>query len=279
VKTKIGFIGGGNMASSIIGGLLNTKKNNIQLNNQDIWVFEPNKDKTQDLKNNFNIQIAADNRQLLVECNIVIIAVKPQVLQKVLKPLKETFKTQQPLIVSIAAGIRSNTIEQWLGGEYALVRVMPNTPALVGSGASGLYANSRVSDKQRQITEELLNSIGINHWVKKESDIDIVTALSGSGPAYFMLFIKSLIESAESAGLDPKTAKELAVATASGTAKLIANSNASLETLMDNVTSPGGTTEQALFSFKDQELPQVIHNAFEAARLRSEELADELSGQ
>jgi len=280
VKIKLGFIGGGNMASSIIGGLLNANSENSQnaklLTHKDIWVFEPNNDKAQELNSDFKINLADNNIQLLEECNIVVIAVKPQALQQILEPLKNTFKSNQPLIISIAAGIRSKTIEQWLDDKFAIVRVMPNTPALVGAGASGLFANQRVSLEQKEITLELLNSIGINHWVQNETDIDTVTALSGSGPAYFMLFIKSLIEAAEAAGLDHHTAKELAVATASGSAKLIANSNETLETLINNVTSPGGTTEQALLSFNSNNLPIIINAAFEAARQRSEELAEQL---
>lgn len=276
MKTKLGFIGGGNMASSLIGGLCNNNAVH-DLVAQDIMIFEPNKDKAQQLKETFGILLADNNQQLLDHSNVVIIAVKPQVLQEVLTPLVDSFKSKKPLIVSIAAGIRSNTIEQWLDDKYAVVRVMPNTPALVCAGASGLYANHRVSNEQQKVTATLLNAVGISRWVDKEEDIDTVTALSGSGPAYFMLFIKSLIEAAEAAGLDATTAKELAIATANGSAELIANSEQSLQTLIDNVTSPGGTTEQALKSFQSDKLPTIVNSAFEAARLRSQELADQLS--
>ncbi|MCL4129163.1 UNVERIFIED_CONTAM: hypothetical protein GTU68_056868 [Idotea baltica] len=263
------------MASSLIGGLINNDHEH-DLTSQDIMVFEPNAERGKELEAKFKIQLASDNQQLVEHSNVVVIAVKPQVLQTVLAPLHTLFKNKKPLIVSIVAGIRSDSIEQWLDDKYAVVRVMPNTPALVAAGASGLYANERVSSDQKQITETLLNAVGISCWVSSEADIDSVTALSGSGPAYFMLFIKSLIDAAKAAGLDGDIAKELAVATASGSAKLIANSDLSLQTLIDNVTSPGGTTEQALLSFHSDELPKIINSAFEAARHRSEELADQL---
>ncbi|MDB4511926.1 pyrroline-5-carboxylate reductase [Arenicella sp.] len=275
MNTKLGFIGGGNMASSLIGGLLSHTLLD-DFTPQDIMVFEPNNAKAKQLNAEFNIQLAVDNQQLLQHANVVVIAVKPQVLQTVLKPLSASFKETKPLIVSIVAGIRIGSIERWLDDQHAVVRVMPNTPALMAAGASGLFANERVDSEQKKITERLLNAVGMSRWVNSEEDIDTVTALSGSGPAYFMLFIKSLIDAAQTAGLDHDTATELALATASGSAKLIANSDLPLQTLIDNVTSPGGTTEQALLSFHADQLPTIVCSAFEAARLRSEEMAEQL---
>ena len=153
---------------------------------------------------------------------------------------------------------------------------MPNTPALIGKGAAGLFANARVSTEQKTLTTQMMQSIGVANWVKSESDIDSITALSGSGPAYFMLFIQGLIESSVKAGIDADTAKTLAVQTALGTAELINSSELDLKTLIDNVTSPNGTTEQALKSFADQDLKGSIQSAFDAARIRSEQLAKEL---
>lgn len=268
----IGFIGGGNMACSLIGGLINGGV----VNAKQIYVFEPNSEKCNELKSQFGIRIAQSNEQLIEQCSVVVIAVKPQILRAVLSPLASSFKEKSPLIVSIVAGITASSIEQWLEGQYAIVRVMPNTPALVGQGASGLYANSNVSEEQRSASTQLMNAVGASAWVAKESDIDSITALSGSGPAYFMLFIQSLIESAIKAGLEPDAAKELAVKTASGTAALIESSDLPLQTLIDNVTSPGGTTEQALLSFARSDLKSVVASAFNAAKNRSEELAKEL---
>jgi len=273
LNQTIGFIGGGNMASSLIGGLI---KGGVVTANS-ITVFEPNAEKAASLKTEFGINIAADNIELINNSNTVVVAVKPQVLEAVLTPLASTVQATSPMIVSIAAGITTNSIEQWLGGNVAVVRVMPNTPALVSQGASGLYANAQVSDEQKTTATQLINAVGSSAWVNSEADIDNITALSGSGPAYFMLFIQSLIDASIEAGLDPQTAKKLAVKTASGTAALIESNDTPLQTLIDNVTSPGGTTEQALRSFHQSGLPDVVKNAFNAAKNRSEELANELS--
>ena len=272
MNQTIGFIGGGNMASSLIGGLINgdvVKPHNIM-------VFDPSPERAQELHTQYSIKIAESNEQLIQNSSVVVIAVKPQVLNAVLNPLASAFQANPPLIVSVVAGITANSIEQWLGGNVAIVRVMPNTPALIGQGASGLYANDRVNDEQRVVASQLVNAVGSSAWVDNENDIDSITALSGSGPAYFMLFIQSLIESAVNAGLEPEAAKTLAIKTASGAAALIDSSDLPLQTLIDNVTSPGGTTEQALLSFERSNLKGVVDSAFNAAKNRSEEMAKEL---
>lgn len=268
---KIGFIGGGNMATSLIGGLI--EGGHAATN---IIVHQPGAEKAKELAQRFQIRIAPDNSSLVKQSDVVVIAVKPQVLQQVLTPLTDDFKTQKPLIVSIVAGIRASSIEKWLGAEHALVRVMPNTPALIGAGASGLYANERVSVGQRSIASNVLSCVGNSVWLENENDIDSVTALSGSGPAYFMLFTQSLINSATEAGIDPESAKQLAVQTALGAAQLVQQSDLPLQALIDNVTSPNGTTEAALRSFEQSGLQQIVADAFSAAKARSEQLADEL---
>ena len=273
MNQTIGFIGGGNMATSLIGGLIKTGK----VKPEQIKLFEPNTDKAKDLANTYGIQITASNFELLEQAAIVVIAVKPQVLQSVVTPLAEAFKNNKPLIVSVVAGITVSCIEQWLDSEHAVVRVMPNTPALVGMGASGLFANTRVSSEQRADSQQLVDAIGKSAWVESEQQIDAITALSGSGPAYFMLFIQSLIDAAIAAGIDANTAKTLAVQTAAGSASLIESSDDDLKTLIDNVTSPGGTTEQALLSFQQSELPSIVDKAFKAAQQRSIELSKELA--
>ncbi len=271
-EPNIGFIGGGNMASSLIVGLLNQG----QVNARNLFLFEPNTEKAAELEKQHGINIAANNNELVEQCDVVVIAVKPQVLKNVLQPLIGSFNNKRPLIVSVVAGITASSINGWLNGDFAIVRVMPNTPALIGMGASGMYANDRVSAAERELTAQLMNAVGHSVWVTKEQDIDSVTALSGSGPAYFMLFIKSLIESAQTAGLDTDVAKTLALQTAAGTAELIRSNNLPLQTLIDNVTSPNGTTEQALRSFQNDGLSRIVNNAFSAAKRRSEELAEEL---
>ncbi len=271
MNQTIGFIGGGNMATSLIGGLIKTG-----INAKQIIVHEPNTDKANDLVDAFKIEVAATNLDLIERSTVVVIAVKPQVLQSILSPLADAFNANTPLIISVVAGITVSSIEQWLESEHAVVRIMPNTPALVGVGACGLYANQRVSKEQREISQQITDSVGKSAWLEIEQNIDAVTALSGSGPAYFMLFIKSLIDSAIDAGIEPETAKILAVQTAAGSAALIEDSNKNLQTLIDDVTSPGGTTEQALKSFKESKLPASVDNAFKAALLRAGELAEEL---
>lgn len=270
---SIGFIGGGNMAASLIGGLVAQG----QFSGQAISVFGPNFPKTQALANKFGIHASASNEELIERSSIIVIAVKPQILQSVLTPLAAQFKHHKPLIISVVAGITSKSIEQWLNGQFSVVRIMPNTPALIGQGASGLFANSRVSDEQKTVSTAIANAVGYSTWVKTEADIDSVTALSGSGPAYFMLFMQGLIEAGIAAGLSPETAKLLAVQTATGAAQLVRSSELDLQTLINNVTSPKGTTEQALLSFQNSDLKGIVAKAFEAAKLRSEELANELA--
>jgi len=272
VNQIIGFIGGGNMATSLMGGLIDAGG----VSADQIIVFEPNAGQTKKLTTALGVRVAADNLDLVTQSDVVVIAVKPQILEAVLTPLAQVFKTNEPLVVSVVAGITVASIERWLNYDHAIVRIMPNTPALVGAGASGLYANQRVTTEQREISQRLADAVGKSAWVESEQHIDAITALSGSGPAYFMLFIQSLIDSAIAAGIDPETAKTLAVQTASGTAAMIESSDKDLQTLIDNVTSPGGTTEQAIKSFHQSNLPTAVDKAFKAAQQRSVELAEEL---
>jgi len=275
VNQIIGFIGSGNMASSLIGGMLSCDIDG--LTGEQILVFDPSTDKVDALVEKFGVRRANDNQSLVLESDVVVIAVKPQVMQSVLQPLGEAFRESSALIVSIVAGITSASIESWLQVPCAIARVMPNTPALVGAGASGMLANERVSASQRATTETLMNAVGLSVWVNSEDDIDTVTALSGSGPAYFMLFIQSLVDAAIHAGLEESAAKTLAAQTAIGAAELVSASDQSIQTLIDNVTSPGGTTEQALLSFNQSNLKQAVREAFNAAKHRSKELARELT--
>jgi pyrroline-5-carboxylate reductase len=278
MNSTIGFIGGGNMASSIIGGLLNNTTQTSLIEASDVWVFDRNAQVTKALNKKYDINVADGNEQLVEKCKVVVLAVKPQVLKAVLTPLAKVLSRTRPLVISVVAGIQSATIEHWLEQQLAIVRVMPNTPALIGAGASGLYANARVTSEQKALTDKLVGCIGIGRWVHSEADIDSVTALSGSGPAYFMLFIKSLIDAGTKAGLDPQTAKDLAVQTAIGAAQLIQHSEHSISTLIENVTSPAGTTEQALLSFENDKLAEIVANAFDAAKTRSQKMALELAG-
>lgn len=264
------------MAASLIGGLAKSASNTTLSEAMDLMVYEPDSARAERLEQSFGVRLAANNEQLIEFSDVVVLAVKPQILRSVVEPLSAVFAARQPLIISIVAGIRAGSITSWLQAEHAVVRAMPNTPALVSTGATGLFATDTVSEAQRRLAEQLVNTVGISCWVPHEDDIDSVTALSGSGPAYFMLFIKSLIEAGITAGLDRDTARSLAVQTAKGSAALIGESDQSLQTLIDNVTSPNGTTERALHAFDAAGLAQIVSDAFEAARIRSQQLAQEL---
>ena len=282
---SVGFIGGGNMASSIIGGLVPEV-----LDSKSVFVFDPNKAQSTRLNETFNINICSDNLSLIRQCEVVILAIKPQITASVIAPIAQSLTDKKPLIISIAAGVNINLIQQLIdinstplsdeNSKLAIIRVMPNTPALVKAGASGMYANTHTSNTQKDIAQTLMTAVGSAIWVDQENDIDTVTALSGSGPAYFMLFLQSLIDSAVNSGLPKQIAQQLAVDTCIGAAKLIQsnsdNNNADINQLIQNVTSPGGTTEQALLSFQKNQLTHIIDNAFQAALKRSEKLGEEL---
>jgi len=268
---KIGFIGGGNMASSLIGGLIG---NGYPADK--ITVSDLDAEKVQYLVDKFGVNNALDSAQLAGESSILVLAVKPQHMQAVSEQIATSVQARKPVVVSIAAGIREGSLERWLGGAVAVVRCMPNTPALVKTGATGLHANSFVSADQKDQTESLLRAVGVTVWVEEESDLDAVTALSGSGPAYFFLVMEALEKAAIDAGLDPKTAQLLTQETALGAAKMALQSSESTETLRRRVTSPGGTTERAIAVMESGGLRGVLHDAVLAARQRSIELSDEL---
>ena len=259
------------MASAMIGGL-----SSVGVDGKNLFIFDPNKKNCEKLVNDYGVNICVNNEELIKTCDVILLAVKPQAMQSVLAPLTDTFNERSPLLISIAAGISCQHIETWLNSKLAIVRVMPNTPALVNAGASGLFANERVSVEQKELAFELLTAIGTAIWVENETDIDAVTALSGSGPAYFMLFVQSLIESGINAGLKPDAASQLAIETCAGTAKLIQQSDVEISQLIKNVTSPNGTTEAALNSFANNQFSTVVANAFEAALNRSVELGKEM---
>jgi len=272
IDKKIGFIGAGNMASAMIGGL-----SSVGVDADKLSIFDPNQENCKKLVNQYAVTACASNEELIKRCDVILLAVKPQAMQSILMPLATVLNEQKPLLVSIAAGISCHHIETWLSGEFAVVRVMPNTPALVNAGASGLFANERVNKEQKALSFELLTAIGSAIWVENEEDINAVTALSGSGPAYFMLFVQSLIESGVKAGLKQDAAAQLAIETCSGTAQLIQQSDVEISQLIKNVTSPNGTTEAALNSFAENHFPDIVAKAFSAALNRSVQLGEEMS--
>ncbi len=269
---RIAFIGAGNMASAIIGGLIANKTDP-----KTIIAADPFPPQLEKLESTLGIQVTNDNKQAIEGANIVLLAVKPQQMQQVCEAIRSSIESNNPLIISIAAGITQGMFNQWLGDNIKLVRCMPNTPALVQTGATGLFASENVSEHEKATTEELLSAIGIHEWVDDESLLNAVTALSGSGPAYFFLMMEAMIEAGEKLGLSPETAKELCLQTALGAAKMAQNSEDDVAELRRKVTSPNGTTEAALNSFDSNDFKNIVLQALTAADERSKTLAQEMS--
>jgi len=268
---KITFIGGGNMARSLIGGLIDNG-----FNPQHIHVSDPEPLCLKSLTDKYPIHTYSNNLTAAQDCEVLILAVKPQQLQAVVKQLASEWQTER-LLISIAAGIQLNDIARWLEqDEVAIVRAMPNTPALVQAGATALYANTFVSTQQHELAESILRAVGLALWVEEEARMDAVTALSGSGPAYFFLVMEAMEFAATEMGLDAETARLLCLQTAFGAAKMALESDETAATLREQVTSPGGTTERALHELEDGGLRGLFENALVSAALRSRELAKQL---
>jgi len=265
---KIGFIGAGNMARSLIGGLVASGVNNTNL-----FATDASDEIRTALSNDFSIQTFTDNQTLVDECDVIVFAVKPQVLKTVATSINAK---ESALYITIAAGIPSDSLDRWLGVNKAVVRSMPNTPSLVLSGASGLFANSHVTNKQKEIAESILRAVGVTVWVEDEAQLDAVTALSGSGPAYFFMVMEAMEKAGVELGLSAETARLLAIQTGFGSTKLALEIDDSPEELRNKVTSPGGTTEQAIKTFEQQGLVETFSKAMKAAHDRAEVLAEEL---
>lgn len=269
--SRIAFIGGGNMASAIIGGLLQKGFSPTQ-----IAAADPSETALQGLRALNITHLFTDGRDAVVGADMVILAVKPQIMKTVAVGLKGAIE-DGAIIVSIAAGIPAQVYKDIFEDDVAIIRCMPNTPALVGFGATGLYALPGVSDVQRARADTVMNAVGLTVWVDSESKLDAVTALSGSGPAYFFAFIEAMMRSGETLGLDHETSYRLALQTALGAAQLAHQQNIPIDVLRHNVTSPGGTTERALQSFNDDALPDVVDRAMRACFDRAQALAKEQS--
>lgn len=266
------FIGGGNMARSLIGGVIAAGHSA-----EAITVCEPNAEARQALAANFGVNVASEQQSAhcAAAADVVVLAVKPQVMEAVASGLAATLK-HQPLVISIAAGIDCGALANWLGATVPIVRAMPNTPALLQQGATGLYASDAVSSAQRQRATALFSAIGVAEWVADEPLIDTVTALSGSGPAYFFLLMELMEKVGQEMGLSAATAHQLAVQTAQGAASMALHSGDSPATLRSNVTSPGGTTERALAIFAEQGIEATVRAAMRGAAARSAEMARQL---
>lgn len=265
---KIAFIGAGNMAFSLISGLLADGYPKSLLCASDV---DP--EARQRLSDTLGIRVHEANEAVVAEARTVVLAVKPQTMQSVLEPLGEVLRGNAPLLLSIAAGLSCASISAWAGGCPAVVRAMPNTPAMVQCGASGLFATEAVSAGQRAQAESILRAVGVTVWVDREPLIDAVTALSGSGPAYFFLLMEAMTDAGVSMGLDPETAALLTQQTALGAGRMAMESSVAPAELRQRVTSPGGTTEQALMVFESYDFRAIVHKAMTAARDRAERLS------
>ncbi len=260
------------MAASLIAGLLGRGHPARCLRAAD-----PVPDQRLALTQAHGIAVFADNDQATKDADVVVLAVKPQVLRTVCQGLAAAWAGQPtPLIISIAAGIRSTDIQRWLGGQATVVRAMPNTPALLGAGATALYASSQVTIAQRQQAENILQAAGVTVWLLQEDEMDLVTALSGSGPAYFFLVMESLAAAATELGLAADTAALLTRQTALGAARMAIETGEDLPTLRRRVTSPGGTTECGVAALEQGQLRALLKQTLVAAQTRSKELAEQL---
>ena len=260
------------MAGSLIRGLLAQGQPA-----QSIWATDVDAGKLETLAQDCGIN-NADASQIAASVDVMVLAVKPQAMQSVCESLATVLPgtAASPLVVSIAAGITIAHIEHYLGSNAAIVRCMPNMPALIGKGASALFANAQVTNAQKALADKIMEAVGICVWVDREPDIDTVTAVSGSGPAYFFLFMEAMQDTAKSMGLSDKVARALIYQTAVGAAELALTSSESIDELRHRVTSPGGTTEAAIKQFESGGIRELVDRALKAARDRSIKLADEI---
>ncbi|OUM62155.1 hypothetical protein PIROE2DRAFT_44575 [Piromyces sp. E2] len=273
----IAFIGGGNMATSLIGGLVATGYDSKKL-----VVFEPNETQANKLKTNYNIILAKSGSEAITgteeskAADIVLFAVKPQIIKEVATGVAAAIQKVNPLVISICAGIRTVDLSRWCGcPELAIVRVMPNTPALLQQGATGMFPNTYVNPKQKESATAILSSFSkSSYWVEKEELIDVVTGLSGSGPAYFFLMCEALSEAAQKLGLPKEAADGLAAQTCYGSGAMLLKGDEDAATLRKKVTSPNGTTYAALQSFEKDNFNEICFKAVEAATLRGKEMGE-----
>jgi pyrroline-5-carboxylate reductase len=272
---RIAFIGGGNMARGLIGGL-KSKGANPAL----ITVASPGASGREALRRDFGVTVTADNAAAVTGSSVVVLAVKPQIMGQVVRAIAPALQQSRPLVISVAAGIRAANLQEWIGAGVPLVRSMPNRPALIGAGATGLYADPGVSAVARILATDVLSTSGLAVWVERESDIDLVTALSGSGPAYFFRLAELMAEAAIAQGLDATVAYQLAAQTLAGAGQLVAaEPTPDLARMRAAVTSKGGTTAAALARFDALGLGSTVAAAMQAAATRSHELAEQFGEQ
>lgn len=255
------------MATSIITGLINSGYNRDK-----ICVADPNPEKLQRLKTQLQIQTYNSNNQAAEKANILVLAVKPQDLKKVADEIRGVLTQHPPLLISIAAAITTDKLKQWFGS-LPIVRAMPNTPALLRAGATALYAGGKVSEEQKSLAESLMRGVGVTVWVAHEHDMDTVTALSGSGPAYLFLIMEALQQAAEGLGLPKETAKILTLQTALGASRMALESDIPIDKLIERVASPGGTTEKGLATLEEGGIRELLKKTLENAKARALEIS------
>ncbi len=266
---NIAFIGGGNMGQALVGGLLDSGWNAANIS-----IIDTDNNVCEQIKSKFpNVHVYTRTEAALNIADIIVLAVKPQVMQRVCESIAEQCQSKRVLIISIAAGVLTKNIDRWLGGELPIVRCMPNTPALVQAGTTGLFANSEVSEEQHAMAAEIINSVGSSLWVEDETQLDAVTAISGSGPAYFFYLIEAMLEAADSLGLSETQARQLTIDTAAGAAKLLEGSGKHPKELRTAVTSKGGTTEAAINTLQQGDVNEIIKTAIRNAAKKSKELS------
>ena len=270
----IAFIGGGNMARSLIGGLIADGHPHAGLR-----IAEPDAGRREALIEDFGIQAFEENATAIRGADAVILAVKPPMIADVVRDLAAQIREQESLVISVAAGVRCADIASWLGGDAPVVRAMPNTPALVQTGATALYANEAVTAEQHDLAETTLRAVGMVVWLPDEEQMDAVTAVSGSGPAYFFLTMQAMQSAGESMGLSSETARLLTLETALGAARMALESSEDPASLRRRVTSPGGTTAAATQVLEDGDLVGLYRRALQAAARRAHEIGDELGDQ
>jgi pyrroline-5-carboxylate reductase len=262
------------MARSLIGGLLADG-----YPAERIRAADPSEAQRQEISGRFGIRVDADNAHAVEGADAVVLAVKPQVIRDVAEPLGERLRADGTLVISIAAGVREADLSRWLGGDIAVVRTMPNTPSLVQTGATALFANRHVSATQRNLAESLMRAVGVTQWLDDEALMDAVTAVSGSGPAYFFLMMEVMEDIGVELGLPRETARLLTLETALGAARMALESDEQPAQLRRRVTSPGGTTEAAITAMENGGLREIYADALRAAASRARELGQMLGEQ
>jgi pyrroline-5-carboxylate reductase len=267
MNINVAFIGGGNMGGALIRGLISRG-----LPAQNISVGEAHQQRRIALADELGVHVTADNREAVSGADVVVLAVKPQDMAGTVQAFGDVLAQRKPLLISIAAGIRLADISSWSGGG-AIVRAMPNRPALNNAGATAMFASPGLTATHRELAAQVLGAVGTTVWVQNEDALDVVTALSGSGPAYFFLLAELMTDAAVNLGLDRVSAQELAIQTLFGSGRMARDSDGDLSRLRAEVTSKGGTTEAALRSFEGANLRGIVAAALTAASDRSREMA------